>query len=277
MRYLLLFLLSAFLYPLSVLSQASGGEIIRKRTSPVIKQEKRVTQKNATASQIPTIMVVDEALKTCELHSYEDSPCIKESTSGEFSVPEVIDGYTVTQIGERAFFFCTRLNYIKLPPTIKIIKSNAFCRCDWLKSIDIPQGVTEIGRDAFMNCYSLSKINIPNGVKIIGSSAFSFCEKLNQIILPNGLTIIESFTFSNSGLTSITIPSTVKEIGKWAFGHCKELENVICNSLTPPVLGDNAFSGISNSAILYVPVSTKTVYEKTNWNNFFGKIVEKEL
>lgn len=273
MRYLYC-IIFAIMTPLSMYSQASGGQIKRKKVHPIQKNEKAVVVSKTSVSQVPTILVIDEYQKTCELHSFNDLPCIPKSTSGEYVVPEKVNGYKVTQVGIGAFYFCTRINEIFLPRTITLINNSAFMRCDWLKTIILPQSLIEIRKQAFMNCYSLSKIDIPNSVKSIGSSAFSFCKKLEHICLPDGLIKIESFTFSDSGLLSVTIPSGITEIGMWAFGHCSKLETVTVKSFTPPTLEKNVFTDISVNAKLYVPSGSKANYVTAGWDKYFTRIVE---
>ncbi|MEE3416083.1 MAG: leucine-rich repeat domain-containing protein [Prevotella sp.] len=254
-------------------AQTLGGEIKHKpgNKGTIIKQKPRTSSRQ---SIMPQISVIDDNLKTCELYGANNSSCIPKSTSGKYVIPEKVNGYKVVQIGSGAFYFCTQLSDISLPKTIEVICNSAFFRCDKLKMIEIPVGVKEIRKQAFMNCYSLTRIHIPKNVQHIGSSAFSMCGKLVFIAIPEGMKEIESFTFSDSGLKAFTIPSTIERIGMWAFGHCKKLGSVTCRAIVPPSLDKNVFTDISDTAILYVPVGTKQIYEKAGWNKYFNTIVE---
>ena len=125
-----------------------------------------------------------------------------------------IDGitYTVTRIGDGAFYYCDTLTSVIIPSTVTNIGDRAFGWCPYLTSIFIPNSVTSIERQAFEYCSSLASITIPNSVTTIGEHAFSGC----------------------SALTSITIPNNVTSIGYQAFIHCSSLKNIIWNAKNCP-------------------------------------------
>ena len=55
--------------------------------------------------------------------------------------------------------------------SVTIVGDSAFFYCSGLTSVTIPNSVTSIGRKAFSGCGSLTSITIPNSVTSIGSSA----------------------------------------------------------------------------------------------------------
>lgn len=148
--------------------------------------------------------------------------------------------YSVTSIGEYAFYYCPSLT-----------------------SITIPNSVTSIGDRAFENCFSLTSITIPNGVTSIGDEAFAECNDLTSITIPNSVTSIGDWAFWNcDNLTSITIPNSVTSIGDDAFHSCRGLNSVTMKSKTPPTTGSDAFAYIASNAVLYIPYTEdKTAYE----------------
>ena len=83
--------------------------------------------------------------------------------------------YSVTSIGEEAFYECWRLTSIIIPNSVTSIGDYAFSGCSGLTSIEIPNSVTSIGIDAFSGCSGLTSITIPNSVTSIGGSAFKDC------------------------------------------------------------------------------------------------------
>ena len=123
-------------------------------------------------------------------------------------IPAVIDGKSVTSIGNGAFRNCPGLESITIPYKVTSIGDSAFCGCTKLTSITIPDRVTSIGINAFMDCYSLTSITIGGGVTSIGTNAFYGC----------------------TGLTSITIPSSVTSIGDAAFSRCTGLTDITVDS-----------------------------------------------
>ena len=85
------------------------------------------------------------------------------------------------ELGANAFYNNKSLTSVKLPLTMKTIRSYAFRDCSNLTSVTIPDGVTSIGIYAFYNCSSLTSITIPDGVTSIGSHAFEGCSSLTSI------------------------------------------------------------------------------------------------
>ena len=64
------------------------------------------------------------------------------------------ENYTITKIGEEAFFECRNIVNITLPNSITDIGKKAFLGCELLENINIPSGVTNIGEYAFACCKS---------------------------------------------------------------------------------------------------------------------------
>ncbi|MBQ7165431.1 MAG: leucine-rich repeat protein [Treponema sp.] len=92
------------------------------------------------------------------------------------SIPE-----GVTEIGSRAFSYCTALASVTIPDSVAKIGYNAFEGCASLKSVTIPEGVTEIGSGAFLGCLALASASIPASVTSIGNGAFIVCKSLAEI------------------------------------------------------------------------------------------------
>ena len=142
--------------------------------------------------------------------------------TGSVVIPEKVTyesvEYSVTSIGNNAFYGCSGLTSVTIPNSVTSIGDYAFRYCPGLTSITIGSGVTSIGSSAFSGCSGLTSITIGSGVTSIGSSAFSGCSGLTSITIPNSVTSIGSYAFSYcSGLTSITIPNSVTSIGAGAF------------------------------------------------------------
>ena len=95
-------------------------------------------------------------------------------------IPSVINGYTVTRIGEWAF------------------SDN-----DSIESVTVPDTVTEIGDGAFDSCDNLTTVTFAgNAVKIIGSSAFCGCVSLVNFQLPPAQEYLGSYALQNTVITS---------------------------------------------------------------------------
>ena len=81
---------------------------------------------------------------------------------GPIVIPETLGGVPVTTIGDKAFYYCTRISLVKLPSTVNKIGNGAFDGCSSLTSVNIPNGVTFIGDHAFSECAMLTSVTLPN-------------------------------------------------------------------------------------------------------------------
>ena len=115
--------------------------------------------------------------------------------------------YTVTTIGEYAFYDCSGVYSLVIPNTVTTIGKNAFNFCNGLTSLTIPSTVTTIGTGAFSDCSSLQFVTIQNGVTTIGAGAFE-----------------------RTSISTVTIPSSVTSLGNYAFSNCSNLTSVWINS-----------------------------------------------
>ena len=196
--------------------------------------------------------------KTAEVTSGE------EKYSGKVVIPSsiTVEGkeYTVTSIGNEAFYQCKGLTSVIIPNSVTSIGESAFYFCSSLTSITIPNSVTSIGSSAFAHC-SLTSVTIPNSVTSIGDGAFAWCSGLTSITIPNSVTSIGDYAFRDcSGLTSVTIPNSVTRIGYSAFYGCRGLTSItIPNSVTS--IGDGAFSGCSGLTSVTIPNSVTSIGE----------------
>ena len=150
--------------------------------------------------------------------------------SGTVDIPAsfTYDGkeFSVTSIGDWAFYNCSGLTSVTIPNSVTSIGGSAFRDCSGLTSVTIPSSVTSISTYAFLGCSSLTSITIPNSVTSIYDYAFSGCSGLTSVTIPNSVTSIGEGAFYRSGLTSVTIPNSVTSIGEGAFSGCSKLTSV---------------------------------------------------
>ena len=125
-----------------------------------------------------------------------------ENASGELVIPATINGYPVTEIGNSAFVFCSRLT-----------------------RVEIPYGVTRIGMSAFWDCTDLESVVIPGTVTQIGESAF-WCCGLKQAAIPEGVTEINGLFYHCTSLQAVSLPKSLKVIGSCTFAGCDRLKDV---------------------------------------------------
>lgn len=195
-------------------------------------------------------------------------------------VPELVNGYAVTAIGDQAFIGCNYISELKIPESVKSIGASAFAGCTSLKKITLPKKLTTISDSAFFGCTALEDIEIPEGVTYIGTYAFYNCNSLTDITLPSTVDTIKemafaecekidtfdaseckAFTFSNgilytTGKTEIVrastklegdvrIEDTVKTIQPGAFSLCYNIEHLFCGEMLSNI-GEDAFGYCKN-------------------------------
>ena len=162
-------------------------------------------------------------------------------SAAELVIPDTINGYPVTSIGEDAFYNCRKLTSVTIPDSVTSIGNDAFYYCSSLTSITIPDSVTSIGEDAFCWCSSLTAVYITDVAAWCGitfgdsiANPLYYAKNLylngkmvTDLVIPDSVTSIGSYAFCNcDSLTSITIPDSVTNIGYGAFKNCSSLTGI---------------------------------------------------
>ena len=166
--------------------------------------------------------------------------------SGAITIPSTVEyngeTYSVTSIGEKAFYNCDGLTDITIPNSVTSIQKDAFCRCTNLTSITIPNSVTSIGECAFQACESLTSVTIPESVTTLGDQAFHSCSNLTSVTIESQAVASMSHLWPKFGgeVTTYIFGDNITSIGISAFSGCTELTSVtIPNSVTS--IGRDAF------------------------------------
>ena len=220
---------------------------------------------------------------------------------GNVLLPDMLDGKTVTQLGDGAFYNASGLTSIDLPATLEGIGYESFEGCSSLTSITIPKNVSAVGTRMFLGCLNLTSIQVdpantnfvsedgvlydsaknylyacpatksgaftvPTSVHQIMSGAFAYCQNLTGVTLPANLDTIAERAFAYSGITSITCPKKVALFGYRAFYGCANLTKAVLLNATPLSLGGDMFGGtdIGADGIYGFAGTTVETYANTN-------------
>lgn len=142
-------------------------------------------------------------------------------------IPSSVGLFSVTKIGDNAFYGCSNMTSITIPESITSIGLNAFQGCSSLTSIIIPDGVAYICGNAFKDCGKLRSVTLGSGLTEIQDDAFAGCTNLVSLDFPTSLRYIGERAFQNcSSLKSIYIPNSVQYILTTAFNGCSGLESI---------------------------------------------------
>lgn len=107
------------------------------------------------------------------------------------------------------------------------ICDNAFEFCSSLESVVFPKTLKSIGNEVFSNCLALNSVRFNSeNFESIGDGAFLYCVSLEKAELPVGISRIGAHTFEGSALKRIDLPETVTSVGENAFAFCDNLTRI---------------------------------------------------
>lgn len=126
----------------------------------------------------------------CDIESVEFPDSLRIIGEGAFShcdkLKSIKFGNGIEKIGsqnddEGCFFaYCTELEEIEFPPSLKYLGQNAFYGCKNLKRVRFNNGLMVIDKDAFNYCTNLKEVTLPYSLQEIGWHNFSCTEKINM-------------------------------------------------------------------------------------------------
>ncbi len=213
----------------------------------------------------------------------------------EVTVPDTMDGKTVTRLGDVCFRQNKNLVRVTVPEGISSIGSYCFAHDENLEEITLPKSLTSISIYVFYQCGSLKEISVPESVAGIGERSFEECSSLKNIFVSgnnryfssrdgilmdkkqatvlrcpegkddlaehffDGVTKIDDYAFYRcENIRKADIPKGVKEIGHGAFYMCSSLTEVsIPDGVT--VIQDDLFAGCKNLERVQLPEGISSI------------------
>jgi hypothetical protein len=199
--------------------------------------------------------------------------------SGTLTIPSTVTyndvTYTVTKIGEYAFWGCSNLyGDLVIPNTVKEIERWAFYNCYGLGSnLTMSNSIQKIGSMAFYNCWFSNVSSFPNSLISIGAGAFYGNEWYwNQ---PDGILYLNNWCLGYKGekpTGNLIIQGNIKGIGGGSFNYCPELVSVTLPN-TIKHIGDGAFENSSNLTSVNIPNTVITIGESAFAGTSLSSIV----
>ncbi len=229
----------------------------------------------------------------------EETALLEEYTGDDTKVeiPEEIDGYTVSGLGDMTFYLNDKITEITIPASLEDFGYYPFYGCTSLmefkvdkeheiyksdndgaivgkdglaimayptgknpETYTVADGIVAINASAFAMCSNLKEITFPDSVEFIGNFAFSECTALEKLELPDNLTAIGNFTFSTcTALSEVKLPKNLKKIGNASFYKCESLKLIdFPSNLTE--IGQAAFCGTGMTSITIPPTISSIGY-----------------
>lgn len=189
---------------------------------------------------------------------------------GAFHLPSSVGEYTVTGIGQSAFYFEENMTELYIPATIRYIENEdnvtfyTFWNMQGLEKIVVDEANPYF--DSRNNCNAIiEKANgklhrgckntlIPEGVKIIGAAAFSHDKEF--VIgsnLPDGVTEVGPYGFYAVGHENdVVFPASLKKVGKFSMSNMNRIVNVVFPEGTTHI-GKYAFDQNRSLTTLILP------------------------
>ena len=125
-------------------------------------------------------------------------------------IPPHVQGYRVSVIAKKAFYECSKLRRVTLPPYLRSIEDEVFGLCVKLEEtlavlpeglfydsavseVTLPECITEIPTSCFYDCRNLRRIVLPTSVTRVARDAFHYCVNLAEVVAPEAIDHIDMF------------------------------------------------------------------------------------
>jgi hypothetical protein len=150
--------------------------------------------------------------------------------SGAVKIPATFtyDGvdYKVVKIADATFPANKKITSVEIPSTVTEIGSRAFYECSKLKTVSISKKakLRQIGAMAFSGCTSLKEIYV--NAEIVGTSAFADCSNLAKVTFGDNVKEIGGGAFMSTAIKSIDFGKNITSVGSWAVASCQKLEKI---------------------------------------------------
>ena len=200
-------------------------------------------------------------------------------TESDIVIPYEIDGVSVVNIGENAFFDKQQITSVVMPNSITSIGKYAFLACSNLVSLTLSNKLINISDSAFETCMKLKEIIIPDSVTSIGNRAFEMCQGLSSVVLSKSLTYIGATAFMSCPFTSIIFPASLTKIDGGAFVYCNNLTDVYYEGSVEQwssINIDNGNDPILNADIHYDQVPTTKGYVDEQIEKILDEVIAAE-
>lgn len=161
--------------------------------------------------------VISESAATCAL-----TEPVGDKYTGDVVIPGTVeyDGrtWTVTEIGNRSFYYASGVTSLTLPNT-----------------------VVSMRRGCITGCNSMTTMTLSENLEYIDTMAVSTCNKITELVLPPKLKRLSFRALSLANITSINIPASLTTIELTPFYSCSKLQRLDVDPANPVYSSANGF------------------------------------
>lgn len=136
------------------------------------------------------------------------------------------EGAQLEDIGNAAFYNCTRLKDFTMPGSVSTLGYAVFQECSGLSTLVLSDAVTTVSDYLCYNCSSLKSLHLPQNLVSINHRSFYNTASLTTLDLPATLSAIHCQAFYNSAIDSLRLPIAMEYLYSGAFQNCAKLKYV---------------------------------------------------
>lgn len=188
-------------------------------------------------------------------------------TATAVTIPNTINGYPVTVLGNKVFFNNQSIESVTISEGIKKIKDgeydsvfyngfvSCFGQCDALKQVVLPSTLELLGSYSFYGCTSLADIELNEGLKAIGDWVFAKCSNLQSIVIPHSITSFSMTCIENTGIKEFHLHKDIEEFYSIEGEIAKDILVTVDENSSYYVAIDDVIYKRDMSASVYYPYS----------------------
>ncbi len=197
-----------------------------------------------------------------------------KKVSGMLVIPEIYNGFYVTEIEAYAFLGNTEITGVVIPKTVKAVGVGAFMNCTSLSSLTLSEGIEVIGARAFEGT-AVEMLVIPDSTLAIGMGAFEGCSSLKSVTLPfvgayradsnnyfgyifGAPSYVANGEYVPASLKTVIFSDNATRVPAYSFWGCSEIEEIVLGRGVS-FIGISAFSGCAALINVYIPATVTDI------------------
>ncbi len=207
----------------------SAASVLLRVQEPFTITNGTLTRYHGTGGEV--VIPADKNILTIGEEAFKDND----------TITKIIIPKTVTQISEKAFENCSKLEEVyfiseeAIKPadaSLSLILRRAFYNCTALRKVDLSNcKVITLDREAFAGCSKLEEVVNMTNIGTMNSGAFYGCSSLTEIDI-TGLHICGESVFENCTAINKVTTGAYTAIGERSFYGCTSLTNITINNST---------------------------------------------